>query len=148
MARSRPATWWTSLTLTQARRAVGLSGLRTVQIDGDEYVADHEPEPVGVPRAMLLSNFDELISYVRDPVDLELLGGDRDAFMRASGLLFVDGRLSGSWTRALRASDATITVRPAVPIRAPVRQAIESEAEAFGRFCDRTPTLAVIPEPA
>ena len=145
---ARDLAWWTSLTLTQARRAVGLSGLRTVQIDGDEYVADHEPEPVGVPRAMLLSNFDELISYVRDPVDLELLGGDRDAFMRASGLLFVDGRLSGSWTRALRASDATITVRPAVPIRAPVRQAIESEAEAFGRFCDRTPTLAVIPEPA
>jgi Winged helix DNA-binding domain len=145
---ARDLAWWTSLTLSQARRAVELSDLRTVEIDGEEYVADHEPEPVDVPRAMLLSNFDELISYVRDPVDLELLGGDRDAFMRASGLLFVDGRLSGSWTRALRASDATITVRPAVRISAPMRQVIESEVEAFGRFCDRAPALEVIPEPA
>jgi hypothetical protein len=97
---------------------------------------------------MLLSNFDELISYVRDAADLELLGGDRDAFMRATGLLFVDGWLSGSWTRALRASDVTITVRPAVPISAPVLRAIESEAAAFGRFCDRTSSLEFMPEPA
>lgn len=145
---ARDLAWWTSLTLTQARQAIQLSDLRPVRIDGEQYVADREPEPVDVPRAMLLSNFDELISYVRDPADLALLGGDRDAFMRASGLLFVDGRLSGSWTRALRASDVTISVRPAVPITAPVQRAIESEAEAFGRFCDRNPTLEFIPEPA
>jgi hypothetical protein len=48
----------------------------------------------------------------------------------------------------LRASDAAITVRPAIRVSAPVRRAIESEVEAFGRFCDRIPTLEMIPEPA
>ena len=141
---ARDLAWWTSLTLTQARRAIELSELRVFEIDGEEYVADHEPEPVDVPRALLLSNYDELISFVRDPADLARLSGDRDAFMRASGHLFVDGWLAGSWTRALSASDVTITVRPAVPIKAPVRRSIEAEAEAFGRFCGRSPVLELV----
>jgi hypothetical protein len=29
-----------------------------------------------------------------------------------------------------------------------VLRAIEAEAESFGRFCERTPTLEFIPEPA
>jgi hypothetical protein len=145
---ARDLAWWTSLTLTQARRAIELSELRPVEIDGEEYVADHEPEPVEVPKVLLLSNFDELISYVREPADLALLGGDRDTFMRSSGLLFVDGRLAGSWTRALRSSEVAIDVRSVVPIDAATRRAIEAEAADFGRFCDRTPVLELVHQPA
>lgn len=145
---ARDLAWWTSLTLTQARKAVELSELRRVEIDGEEYVADHEPEPVDVPRALLLSNFDELISYVRDPSDHAHLGDQRDAIMRAGGMLFVDGRLVGSWTRALRSSEVAIEVRSVVPIDAATRLAIESEAADFGRFCDRTPVLDILHQPA
>jgi hypothetical protein len=140
---ARDLSWWTSLTLTQARQAIELSDLRPVEVDGQEYVADHVPEPVDVPRALLLSNFDELISYVRDPSDHAHLGDEYLVVMRAGGLLFVDGRLAGSWSRTLRSSDVAITVRPAVPVGAQVRRAIESEAEAYGRFCDRAPSLDI-----
>jgi hypothetical protein len=145
---ARDLAWWTSLTLTQARRAIELSDLRPVEINGEQYVADHKPEPVDVPRAMLLSNFDELISYVRDPDDLAHLGTDRDTFMRSGGHLWVDGRLDGFWRRSVTKTEVTISVRSVRPLDAPVQQAIESEAEAFGRFCDRVPTLEMIGEPA
>lgn len=145
---ARDLAWWTSLTLTQARRAVELSDLQPVQIDGEEYVADHKPEAVDVPRAMLLSNFDELISFVRDPDDLAHLGTNRDTFMRSGGHLFVDGRLDGFWRRSLTKTGVSISVRSVGRLDAPVLRAIESEAEAFGRFCDRTPTLEFIGEPA
>jgi winged helix DNA-binding protein len=141
---ARDLAWWTSLTLTQARRAIELSELRPVEIGGEEYVADHEPEPVDVPKALLLSNYDELISYVRDPEDHAHLGDQREAIWRAGGMLFVDGRLVGSWTRALRSSDVAIAVRSVVPLDAATRQAIEFEAEKFGRFCDRSPVLEIV----
>lgn len=141
---ARDLAWWTSLTLTQARRAIELSELRPVEIDGKEYFADHVPEPVEVPRALLLSNYDELISYVRDPSDHAHLGGEREAIWRSSGMLFVDGRVFGSWTRTMRESEVALAVRPVVQIVAPVRRAIEAEAEAFGRFCDRSPVLEIV----
>jgi hypothetical protein len=145
---ARDLAWWTSLTLTQARRAIELSDLRPVEIDGEEYVADHEPEPVEVPRALLLSNYDELISYVRDPSDYAHLGDQTDTIRRAGGMLFVDGRHVGSWTRALKTSEVTIAVRSVVRIDAETRRAIESEAADFGRFCDRTPVLEIVHQPA
>ncbi len=146
--RARDLAWWTSLTLTQARRAIELSDLRPVSVDGEEHVADHEPEPVEVPRAMLLSNFDELISYVRDPADHAHLGDQRDAVMRAGGMLFVDGRLCGSWARSLKASEVEISVRSVLPLAPAVLRAIESEAESFGRFCERATALGPVLQPA
>ena len=145
---ARDLAWWTSLTLTQSRRAIELSELRPVEINGEEYVADHEPDPVEVPRAMLLSNYDELISYVRDPSDHAHLGTQTDAIRRAGGMLFVDGRLVGSWKRTLRTSDVAIDVSSVVPIDAATQRAIESEAADFGRFCDRTPVLEIVHQPA
>jgi winged helix DNA-binding protein len=145
---ARDLSWWTSLTLTEARRAIELSELRPVEINGEEYVADHEPEPESVPRALLLSNYDELISYVRDPSDHAHLGAQSNAIRRAGGMLFVEGRLVGSWTRALRSSEVAIDVRSVIPIDAATRRAIESEAADFGRFCDCTPVLEILHQPA
>jgi hypothetical protein len=145
---ARDLAWWTSLTLTQARRAVELSGLRTVDIGGKEYFADHEPEPVDVPRAMLLSNFDELISYVRDPDDLDHLGTNRDTFMRSGGHLFVDGRLDGFWRRSTTKGEVAVSVTSMERLDGDVLREIEAEADAFGRFCERTPTLDIVRQPA
>jgi len=145
---ARDLAWWTSLTLTRARQAIELSDLPLVDIDGEEYVADHEPEPVDVPRAMLLSNFDELISYVRDPDDFAHLGANRETFLRSSGHLFVDGRLDGFWRRSSTKDGVAISVRSIGHLGAAVQRAIEAEAEAFGRFCERTPTLEIMRQPA
>lgn len=140
---ARDLAWWTSLTLTEARRAVDLADLQPVEIDGQTLHTHADVVTDDVPPALLLSNFDELISYVRDPADLDRLGGDRDRVMRSSGLLFLDGALSGTWTRALRSGAVDLDVRTTVPMSAAARSAIESEAERFGRFAEREPVLAV-----
>jgi hypothetical protein len=68
--------------------------------------------------------------------------------MRSSGLLFVDGRITGFWTRAIKSTDVAISVTSIAKIDRQTRSAIESEAEAFGRFCDRTPVLEIMHQPA
>ncbi len=139
--RDKDLAWWTTLTLTQARRAIELAGLRPMEFAGQTYYVDDEPPAVEVPRALLLSNFDEFISYARDPDDFDGIGGrDWSLLMRATGLLFADGQLAGSWTRTVRASDVRIEVSPATAVSRPVQTAIDAEAERFGAFVDRPAT--------
>jgi hypothetical protein len=145
---ARDLAWWTSLTLTQARKALELAELRPVEIGGKSYVVHDDLDPVEVPRAMLLANFDELISYVRDREDHAHLGDDYNAVMRSGGLLLVDGRLCGSWSRSLTASSVDVTVRPVERIDRAIEREIESEAALFGRFCGRSVDLEVVRQPA
>ena len=140
---ARDLAWWTTLTLTEARRAVELAELRLVEIDGQELHTDGDAQSVEVPPALLLSNFDELISYTRDPADLDRLGPGRERIFRASGLLFLDGALAGSWTRTVRPETVEIDVEPVDPVGRAARSAIESEATRFGRFLQREPVLSV-----
>jgi hypothetical protein len=140
---ARDLAWWTTLTLTEARRAVALAELRPVELEGRELHTDADVEAVDVPPALLLSNFDELISYVRDPADLDRLGDDRDRIMRSSGLLFLDGTLAGTWSRTVQPETVDIEVRTADPLARSARSAIESEAARFGRFVQREPVLSI-----
>ena len=41
--RDRDLAWWTSLTLTQVRRAIQLAELRPVELGGETYYVDAEP---------------------------------------------------------------------------------------------------------
>ena len=136
--RDRDLAWWTSLTLTQSRRAVQLAELRPVKLAGQTYFVDEEPSTVDVPRAMLLANFDEFISYARDPDDFTGIGErDWSMLMRSAGLLFVDGQLAGSWTRKLSSTTASLDVVTARRVPAAVRAEIEADAGRFGAFVER-----------
>jgi hypothetical protein len=139
--RDKDLAWWTTLTLTQARRAIDLADLDSVELDGTRHHLAGPPEEAAVPRAMLLPAFDEFISYARDPDDYSLVGGNVGIVMRATGLLFVDGALGGSWTRALTSDDVRISVAPTTPIARAVGTAIEAEAERFGAFVNRSVAL-------
>lgn len=141
--RDRDLAWWTSLTLTDSRRAIELGDLRPLDVDGvthwmlDESVASEPPE------VMLLPNFDEYSSYARTPDDYRGIAALSGEVMRATGLLFVAGRLAGSWTRSLTATTATIDVLSAARPTASLRRGLQAEAEAFGRFVDREPRLRI-----
>ena len=141
--RDKDLAWWTSLTLTDSRRAIQLAELRPLDIDGQAYWMLDEPVEAEVPRVMLLSNFDEYISYARDPEDYAGFDGKVDDVMRGSGLLMIDGRLSGRWTRTITAKSVTITVDRAPRLTRPVRRALDAEAAAFGRFVGREPQLVI-----
>lgn len=147
-ARDTDLAWWSSLSIAESRRAMALAGLRPLQHADQAYWTLDEPtEHPPVPRAQLLSNFDEYISYSRDPDDLAALGGSIGDVLRSTGLLVVDGRISGSWTRTLRTHEVRVDVTSQTPLASPARDAIEHEAASFGRFVERAVELRIIDKP-
>lgn len=148
-ARETDLAWWSSLSIVESRRAIALAALRPLEHEGQTYwMLDGPAEYPPVPRAQLLANFDEYISYSRDPDDLAQHGGTIGDVLRSTGLLFVDGRISGSWTRTMRAHDVRIDVASQVPLPRPARDAIEHEAASFGRFVERAVELRVTSGPS
>ena len=141
--RDKDLAWWSSLTLTDSRRAIELGGLRPLDLDGQSYWMHDEPVETEVPTVMLLSNFDEYISYARDPEDYASVGDTAGELMRSSGLLVLDGRLAGSWTRNVKATVVDIEVRSTPGITGGLRTALELEALAYGEFLGREPRLTL-----
>lgn len=141
--RAKDLAWWTSLTLTDSRRAIRLADLRPADVPGDDHWMLDAPVEADVPRAMLLANFDEYISYARDPADRAGYNGTADDLMRGAGLLLVDGLIVGRWSRTISARRVAIEVEATPRITGPVRRALEAEAAAFGSFVGREPELVV-----
>jgi len=142
--RAKDLAWWSSLTLTDARRAVMLAALPMTTLDGDEYALPREPlVEAAPPAAALLSNFDEYISYARDEADYARISGTVHDVMRSMGLLFLDGALGGLWRRTVKASTVRVDVIPDTPLSARARHAVEAEAERFADFLGRTLDLGV-----
>jgi hypothetical protein len=141
--RDKDLAWWTSLTLTESRRAIELAGLEPLGVVGTTYWSNGELTETDVPRAMLLSNFDEYISFARDPEDFARFDGTVNDVLRGSGLLMLDGRLAGTWTRAIRSTTVDIEVCPSPTLTRPMRRALDAEAAAFGRFVEREPQIRI-----
>jgi hypothetical protein len=141
--REHDLAWWTSLTLTDSRRAIELGGLRPLDVEGVIHWTLDDPghDDLAVPRVMLLPNFDEYVSYARDPSDYAGIDGAVDDVMRATGLLFVDGRLAGSWTRSISSRRVVVEVGTDRRVTAVLRRALQDEADAFGRFLGREAEL-------
>jgi len=138
--RDKDLAWWATLTLTQARRAIELAELEPVELAGETHYVTEPLTTVDIPAAMLLPCFDEFTSYVRDPEDYTLVDGEVGMILRTTGLLFVDGALSGSWTRTVTPHQVTVEVTPTRPVTRSVRTAIEAEAAQFGAFVNRPAT--------
>jgi hypothetical protein len=141
--RDKDLSWWATLTLTQARRAIERAELEPVDLAGETHFITEPLTAVDVPAAMLLPCFDEFTSYVRDPADYTLVDGQVGMILRTTGLLFVGGALAGSWTRAIGATQVALQVTPTVQITRSVGRVIEAEAERFGAFVNR-PVSCVI----
>lgn len=141
--RDKDLAWWSGLTLTDSRRAISLGELRPLDVAGVPYWTLDDPVEVEIPAATLLSNFDEYISYAREPGDYEQLGMSVDTAMRRAGLLLIDGRLAGTWARTVSATAVDITVSPGRPLSARARRAVEQEAQAYAAFVGRDPALVV-----
>ncbi|MDX6278402.1 MAG: hypothetical protein QOJ72_2530 [Nocardioidaceae bacterium] len=141
--RDKDLAWWTSLTLTESRRAIELGGLRPLDLDGQSYWTHDDPVSAELPPVMLLSNFDEYISYARDPQDYARVDVSVSDLMRGSGLLALDGQLAGSWTRNIRAGAVDIQVRSAPRITADIRAGLDLEARAYGEFLGLEPRLQI-----
>jgi len=143
---SQPAdlSWWSSLTLTQSRRAFELAGFGKRVIDGqvlwyDELAAEESP----LPRAALLSPFDECISYVAKPVDTSRFPGKFPDLARGGGLLLIDGLIGGTWARKVKPKCVEVDVQVHGPLPRAVSTAIESEAARYAAFIESEMVLNI-----
>ena len=87
-----------------------------------------------MPAALLLSQFDELVSYVRDADLRTEVGAGYIATMSGAGLLVLDGRLAGHWNRSVRAGTLTVVVHTGATLSRAHRSSLHHEAAALATF--------------
>ncbi|WP_229051511.1 winged helix DNA-binding domain-containing protein [Aeromicrobium sp. Leaf350] len=126
--------WWSSLTVRQARRAIELAELRPVTLAGQELWSLGEPEAVEVPPVLLLANFDEVISHVRDAAVKADAGHGYDAAMFATGLLFLHGRLQGHWRRSVKGDEVDVEVSADRPLTRSEQRHLDAQVERYRAF--------------
>lgn len=138
--RDRDLAWWSSLTLTDARKAITLAELSPLDIDGTTYWTEQDGPETDVDDVMLLPNFDEYISYARDDEDYAAVDLTRDQVMRSTGLAFERGRLVGRWSRRRRADRVEIGLTAALRSRL-ASAALDAELDRLAHFFGTDVTL-------
>lgn len=140
-ATAQDFSWWSGLTLTDARLGLTLANARLVSetIDGNTYWhVPTAPPPANLPRALLLPNFDEfLVGYAdRTP----LLEPTYEGPLRTPGHLLaektivIDGQIVGTWRPAKAKKGYPVTWRPLRALRATEEALIEQAIQRYTAF--------------
>lgn len=136
--------WWSGLTVTDARRGVESLGsaVERVEVDGTTYwTASGSLAMPGADESVvhLLPNYDEHVVAYRNhgptvhPGAREALRGWANAALDAH-LLCVDGLITGGWKRTLGKQSAELRVNPLVPLSAEHRAVLHRAADDYGRY--------------
>lgn len=143
---SQPAdlAWWSSLTLTQCRRAIDLAGLRPISVGGEDFWTDDTTLEVEPPVAALISPFDESVSYVRKPFDPIRFPGINPDLARGGGLLFTAGTICGTFSRRIKARSVGIDVTAFGRLTKAEHAAIEADSARLGGFLGLEPELRFV----
>ena len=135
-------TWWSGLTVADAKRGIELAGPRLERevVEGQTFWHG-ATEPVTIPTvspsAWLLPPFDEYTvayrdrSAVLDPAQGRELISTNGIFYPA---LVLDGKVAGTWKRAFKKGSVVITLSPFAPLKKKERQAVAMAAERYGSF--------------
>lgn len=133
-------TWWTGLTLTEARLAVELArGELQEDVHNGQPVwfAPQTPEPA-TNTLFLLPGFDEYLLGYTDRTDAlpkilekEVNGTSNGLFL--STVVF-DGKIEGIWRRSFRKDTAIIEIKPFKTFSAAKEKRIEKVAGQFARY--------------
>jgi len=142
----RDYSWWSGLTMREARVGVELSKKTLVEevVDGLKYW--YAPPTAGgtrrASRAYLLPNYDEyLIAHKDRGWVLESRPAAASGAVEYPHHLIVDGRVRGSWKRTFGIRAAGVEVRPFRPLDNVEASAVAKEADRYGRFLEMPVTL-------
>ena len=140
-ATERDFSWWSSLTLTEARDGLASARHRLDQlnVDGaDYYFSPDLPASPGPAEARLLPGFDEyLLGYTDRTVALAeehsplVFPGKNGMFLPT---IVVDGAVAGVWKRTATARQVTFSLRPFAALPAGTTPAVQSAAEQYAAF--------------
>lgn len=138
---------WTGLTTTDARRAIAIAGraLAEVEHDGASMWLSPEVKPPTAPTFHALPGFDELVLGLKDR-SLLIPAGSMDRIVPGGNGVFratmvEDGRVIGTWTRALKKRVVAIEAQPFTRASRAQRTAFERACSHYGRFLGLTPTV-------
>lgn len=145
-------TWWSGLTVAEARTGIELATPRLEReaVDGLDYWLSAAAPGTGPaadpasPAAWLLPPFDEYTvaykdrSAVLDPAHGGVISGNGIFYP----VIVLDGQVAGTWKRAFRKGSVVITLSPFVPLKKKARQAVAAAAERYGDFLGMPAVLA------
>ena len=143
----RDFSWWSSLTLTDARRGLQLAReqLDVLEVDGVTYYLRPGREPAKAD-VHLLPGFDEyLLGYADRSAPL---AGEDGAIIVPGGngvflpTIVVGGEVVGSWRRATKGAKTTLTPQPFRELTAANVAGIAKAARRYGRFLGSTVDVA------
>ena len=139
--------WWSGLTVRDAREGVALNGdgLRTEEIGGRPYhfspTTGSRPTRLRIPTAHLLPNYDEYLVAYQDytPVfDADRLGHpDRAAPASQGHIVVLNGQAIGGWHRTLRTDRVEIDVDLLIDVSDIEWKAVQRAATGYARFMGR-----------
>jgi hypothetical protein len=136
-AQAQDFTWWSGLTMADARRGLALAGdaLAREERDGRTFWSAPEAPPAGAePVVHLLPNFDEYLVAYRDRSDAQPPGRQVDAAAILANTVVVNGRVRGGWKRRTRAGQVVLELRELDAMDAEAAAALERAAADFQRF--------------
>lgn len=142
-ASERDFSWWSSLTLTLARRGVAMAAaqLRRVELDGvDYYLSPDLPDQPKAAPARLLPGFDEyLLGYTDRSAALAddhsplVFPGKNGMFLST---IVVDGAVAGTWKRTTTAKTVAVEFHPFAPLSATANAAVQLAAREYAKFLE------------
>jgi hypothetical protein len=146
--------WWSGLTVGSVREGIALAGdaLEGRRIDGKDYWAaagafDPDPGRVLEPSVLLLPNYDEYLGSFVDyaPIFDESLPKPRNVSdVLGAHIVVRDGLVVGGWRRRIERDRVTVTVTLLIALGPTDLEALDSAAEAFGRYVGLPVDLRVI----
>lgn len=143
----RDYSWWSGLTMREARAGVDMlrKTLAQEEIDGRTYwlVPPKTGRRSRAAPVYLLPNYDEyLIAYKDRDWVLEPLPVTRRGAVEHPHHLILDGKVRGSWKRMPGTTTTTIEVRPFRPLQKNEGFALAAAAARYGRFLDMPVTVS------
>jgi hypothetical protein len=133
--------WWSGLTMADARRGVEMLGSKLMQedFDGTPYWFGSTPRGKDLsPSIHLLPNYDEyVVGYTdRSAIFDTAHAGKLDSrgnvlFMHT---ILIDGRIRGTWKRALNKRAVVLELSPFAPLTKAESRALQAAANRYGKF--------------
>jgi hypothetical protein len=144
-ATPRDYSWWSGLTVSDAKRGIAIVGptLERLPIDDtDHWVAANAPRLTRATlTAHLLPNYDEYFIGFRDRSSIGRRVPDTSTVTGGNALIphviVVNGELVGIWRRAFEKDRVAVSLEPLTPLTPRERGRVATEARRFARFLDR-----------
>ena len=145
--------WWSGLTMSDIRRALGELGeeVASEEIDGLAFWSIASERVRSAPaarRAHLLQTYDELVvgyteSRFHGETGRELARAAWSERTFPSGVILLNGRVGGHWRRTIEPNRISVTVHLYDAATGAEERALEAAAKGLGRFHGRPATVEV-----